>query len=84
VILIFSGFKEQMGNTTSHSCYAEWAAMEGRAEDLEYHIRHGGPNVCRPRDASRTTLLHWAAGNGRKECVAVLLKYGKDILIKIL
>ena len=68
-----------MGNSVSHGWYAEWAAMEGRSEDLEYHIRCGGPNVYRPRNASRTSLLHLAAGNGHKECVAVLLEYGEGL-----
>ena len=73
--------KQQMGGATSHSSFAEWAAKEGRSEDLEYHIKHGGPNVCKPRDlVSKITLLHLAASGGHKECVSVLLAYGKAII----
>lgn len=70
-----------MGSATSHASFAEWAAKEGRAEDLEYHIRHGGPNVCRPRDVvSKITILHLAAGGGHKECVSVLLAFGEQMI----
>lgn len=67
-----------MGGVTSHSSFAEWAAKEGRSEDLEYHLKHGGSNVCKPRDlVSKITLLHLAASGGHTECVSVLLAYGE-------
>lgn len=71
-----------MGSGTSHSNFAEWAAKEGRSEDLEYHIRNGGPNVCKPRDVvSKVTLLHLAAAGGHKECVSVLLAFGREYIL---
>ena len=63
--------------STSHGSYAEWAAKDGRREDLEFHVKRGGPNVLIPRDSSKTSLLHEAAGRGHMECVKVLLQYGE-------
>lgn len=69
-----------MGGATSHANFAEWAAKEGRPGDLEYHIRHGGPHVCKPRDVvSKITLLHLAAAGGHKDCVSVLLTFGEKM-----
>ena len=68
-----------MGGATSHASFAEWAAKEGRSEDLEYHIRNGGQSIFRPRDViSKVSLLHLAAAGGHKECISVLLSYGKQ------
>jgi len=63
--------------STSHSSYAEWAAKDGRREDLEFHVKRGGPSVLIPRNATKTSLLHEAASRGHKECVKVLLQYGE-------
>ena len=75
------GTKLQMGSATSHANFAVWAAKEGRSEDLEYHVRHGGPNVCKPRDVvSKLSLLHLAASGGHRDCVSVLLTYGREMI----
>ena len=65
--------------STSHGSYAEWAAKDGRREDLEFHVKRGGPTVLIPRDSSKTSLLHEAAGRGHVECVKVLLQYGECV-----
>ena len=57
-----------------------WAAREGRSDDLVYHLREGGREVCLYRDKKGNTCLHAAAEGGHVACINVLLTAGMHCL----
>ena len=61
-----------MGSSFSNPVFAVWAAREGRSNDLLYHLREGGRQVCTYRDKKGNTCLHAAAEGGYVACIDIL------------
>ena len=71
----------KMGSSYS-SLFAAWAAREGRSNDLLYHLREGGREVCIYRDKKGNTCLHAAAEGGYVACIDILRAAGEYKLRK--
>ena len=63
----------------SHPRFVNWAAEDGRADDLVYHLRRSGKEVLNPYPPSpkKRAPIHLAAVAGRTQCVRVLYDAGE-------
>lgn len=69
-----------MGNS-HHKC-VYWAALEGRANDLVYHLSHADAEALSvPSTEKRWTPIHAAAGRGHQQCLRILWEAGEAVFI---
>lgn len=64
----------------SHPKSVNWAAQDGRVEDLVYHLQRAGNDSLKPSSLSpkKRAPIHLAAIRGHSQCVKVLFDAGKS------
>ena len=72
-----------MGMTMSRASpkFVRWAAEDGRADDLIYHLSEGDPSAALKSagDDMKRCPIHHAAARGHPRCVQILREAGKKV-----
>ena len=71
-----------MGINISHTRCVHYAAQDGRANDLVYHLEQAGKQALDStlERLDQRTPLHLAAAGGHTACIEVLFKEGECML----
>lgn len=64
----------------SHPRFVNWAAQDGRVDDLVYHLQRAGKGSLNPSALSpkKRAPIHLAAIGGHSQCVKVLFDAGEN------
>ena len=62
----------------SHPRFVNWAAQDGRVDDLVYHLQRAGTDSLKPSSLSprKRAPIHLAAVAGHSQCLKVLFDAG--------
>ena len=65
----------------SHPRFVNWAAQDGRVDDLVYHLQRAGKDALYPSALSpmKRAPIHLAAIGGHFQCAKVLFDAGLSI-----
>lgn len=65
----------------SHPRFVNWAAQDGRIDDLVYHLQRAGKDSLNPSALSpkKRAPIHLAAINGHSQCVKILFDSGQSL-----
>ena len=63
--------------------FVRWAAEDGRADDLIYHLSEGDPSAALKSvsDDMKRCPIHLAAARGHARCVQILREAGKTKIL---